>query len=396
MDSAFVMIALGATFLIGLVADGVGRRLRLPRITLLLICGALAGNAGLNLFPPQLLDWYEFLATVSLTMVAFLLGSTLDASHLRAQGRDILVISVATTLTTFGCVAVGLWAGGLAPGLALILAAIASATAPTSIRDVVRQSGRVDGFSRTLLGIVVIDDVWGLILFSLSMVAAAQIAGSGIDGVALSLLWDLGGALLLGLVIGLPGAYLTGRLSENEPLMIEALALVFLTAGIARWLGLSFLLSGLCVGAVIVNRAKHHARAFHEIEHVQWPFVILFFILAGASFKPAAVVEIGIAGIAFVTLRVLARVLGGYAGAAVVRRPRGQRWWYGVSLLPQAGVAVGMGLVAAQEFPTWENVIMPLTVGTTILFELAGPLATAWAMRRAAFEDIRDLPENAD
>ena len=85
-----------------------------------------------------------------------------------------------------------------------------------------------------------------------------------------------GGYWSLAFAIGLPAAFLTGRIEQGEPLQVEALAIGFLTAGLAVWFGVSFLMAGMVVGALIVNVARHHTRVFHEIEHVQWPFMIVF------------------------------------------------------------------------------------------------------------------------
>ncbi len=195
---------------------------------------------------------------------------------------------------------------------------------------------------------------------------------------------ELGGSLLLGCVVGLPAAQLTGRLSDGEPLQIEALSLVFLTSGLALWLELSYLISGMTVGLIIVNTAKHHTRAFHEIEHIQRPFMILFFILAGATLDMDTLWQIGWIGLALVVLRILARVVGGWIGAALSGAPRAERPFYGAALLPQAGVAIGMALVAGETFPEWSETIIALAVGTTVAFEVIGPMATLWSVRRVA------------
>lgn len=121
-------------------------------------------------------------------------------------------------------------------------------------------------------------------------------------------------------MIGFPAAVLTGRLTEGEPLQIEALALVFLTAGLSICLELSYLITGMTVGMIIVNRARHHTRAFHEIEHIQWPFMILFFILAGASLEISTIAEVGMFGLAYMVFRFIYRVAGGWIGAVLVAR----------------------------------------------------------------------------
>jgi Kef-type K+ transport system membrane component KefB len=322
------------------------------------------------------------LTVIALTMVAFLLGSGLHRDTLRQHGRAIMAISLAIVIGTLGIVSAGLTAMGLPVGLALLLASIATATAPAAPRDVITQSGIDNGFTQTLRGIVAIDDIWGLLGFSVVLVSVAQLQGqqhlAGLSHAAR----EIGGAVTLGLVIGGPAALLTGRLRHGEPLQIEALSLVFLSAGLSLWFEVSFLITGMVVGAVIVNLAAHHTKAFHEIEHIQWPFVVLFFILAGGSLDIAVAATLGGIGLAFVVLRTLARIIGGLIGARISGEPARHGSWYGVALLPQAGVAIGMSLIAAQRFPEWGPQIIALTIGTTVVFEVLGPIGTLIAIKR--------------
>jgi Kef-type K+ transport system membrane component KefB len=384
VEPAATLIALGALFLVGLAADAVGRRTRLPRVTMLLACGIAVGAPGLDLLPAGLGAWGEMLAIVALTMVAFLLGGSLTVRRLRAHGRAILSVSLAIVLATVAIVATGLLALGLDPGLALILGAIATATDPAATVDAVEQSGVEDGFTDTLKGVVAVDDAWGLLAFSLAAAVAMAWTGQGGASPLAAAGWEIGGAVLLGLAVGLPGAVLSGRISPGEPLQSEALGIVFLTAGAALALEVSYLIAAMTAGCVIANRARHHRRAFHEIEAVRWPFMILFFVLAGASLQPAALAALGVVGVAYAGLRVAGRLAGGWVGAALGGVPRRERAWFGPALMPQAGVAVGMGLVAAERFPQWGEVVLALTVGATVLFELIGPPATLWSVRRVA------------
>ena len=384
-DLTVAFLVLGCIFLAGLAADQIGRRTKLPRVTLLLACGIAVGGAGFDLLPEGISSWYNFLSTAALTMVAFLLGGSLSAKNMRRHGRAILWISGSVVIATVLLVGLGLWAMGLAPGLALLLGAIATATDPAATQDSIRQCKARGGFVKTLNGIVAIDDAWGMLVFSFCVVAARSFEGGGVSGggVLLDAVSEIGLSIALGLVIGFVASFLTGRLSKGEPLQTEALGVVFLTAGLALWLEVSFLLAGMVAGAVIVNRARHHKRAFHEIEHIQWPFMLLFFVLAGASLDTAQIANIGMIGAAYAVLRVLARIVGGWIGARASEEPVAYRVLYGPAMLPQAGVAVGMALVAAQEFPEYADVILTLSIGTTVLFELIGPFATVRAIRRA-------------
>jgi len=323
-------------------------------------------------------------------MVAFLLGGALSRSQMRRRGRQIVIISLAVVILTLLFVAGGLMALGVAPVIALLLAGIATATDPAATQDVIDQSRADGGFAQTLRGIVAIDDAWGLIVFSLVLIIANMMAGNG------SLLplqhgaWELAGALIVGAATGFPAAFLTGRLRPGEPIQTEALAIVFLCAGLAVWLKVSFLLAGIVAGMIVVNFAKHHTRAFHEIERIEWPFMILFFFLAGASLQIDRWREFSAVGAAFIVLRIFSRIVGGWMGGTLSDAPTVHRRWIGFALLPQAGVAIGMALVAGDHFPELRQTLLTTTIGTTIAFEIFGPIATRIALDKAGESHDRE------
>jgi Kef-type K+ transport system membrane component KefB len=383
MDLAPIFLTLGGLFLAGLAADVIARRTRLPRVTLLLALGVIAGTSGFDLIPEGFDALFSFISVAALTLVAFLLGNALTWEKLRQNGRLILWVSWSIVAATLVVVTVGLTLTGVALPLAMILAAIACATAPAATQDILKEAGAEGRFADAIRGIVAIDDAWGLIVFSVVLVAAAGLTGAGGEGLLVHAVHDILGALAIGLLIGLPGAALTGRISRGEPLQAEALGLVFVTAGLCEWLGVSYLLAGMVAGTAIANFASHHERAFHEIEHVEWPVMLLFFLMAGAVLELDQLWALGGVGIAYVGLRIVARIIGGWVGAGLAGALPVERRWIGPALLPQAGVAVGMALVAADQFPQWGPQIMTLTVGTTVLFELLGPPITRIALTRA-------------
>jgi Kef-type K+ transport system membrane component KefB len=380
MDLYVLLITLGGLLLVGLVTDEIGRRTRLPRVTLLILFGLAVGPAGFDLLPRAFQDWYEFIASVALTMVAFLLGGRLSLPALRKHGKTILMVSFTVVILTAVLVGLGLIAIGTPIILALLLAGIATATAPAATQDVVRQARAKGPFTDTLLGIVAVDDAWGLIVFSLLLVLAGAIAGGGVYEILGHCLWELGGALAVGAAVGLPAVFLTGRLKPGEPIQAEALGLVFLCAGLAIWLGVSFLLAGMVAGAIVVNLAKHHRRPFHEIEHIEWPFMVLFFVLAGASLDLDSFDVIWGISIAYIVLRTFSRVIGGWLGGRLAGASVLHRRWIGLALIPQAGVALGMALVASNHFPNLAETLLAITIGTAIIFEVFGPILTLVAL----------------
>ncbi len=189
-------------------------------------------------------------------------------------------------------------------------------------------------------------------------------------------------ALLLGGLIGLPAAYLTGRIKSGQPMLIEALGLVFICGGAALWLDVSPIIAAMVMGMVITNLAKHHDYPFHEIENIEWPFMVIFFMLAGASLEIGMLAEIGLVGGVYLLARVGGKLLGAWVGALVSHADKEVRHWMGMALMPQAGVAIGMALLTANQFPEYRQTILSIVISTTVLFELVGPIFTRMALKR--------------
>jgi len=294
-----------------------------------------------------------------------------------------VVVSLGKVLGSFAVVAGGLFVLGLPLELALVLAGVSTATAPAATADVLHELRAEGPFTRTLMSIVALDDAWGLIAFSLALAAAGAIVGmDGSDAIAHGLR-EVFGAVLLGFGLGLPAAALTGRIQPGEPTQAEALGIVFLCGGLAMWLEVSFLLAAMALGGTIANLARHHQRPFRAIEGIEWPFMILFFVLAGASFEVGQLARIWPIVLSYVVLRAIGSVAGTYAGARLVRAEAPIQRWMGLALLPQAGVALGMALVAAQRFPVLSHDVISTIVASTALLELIGPVLTRIAVERA-------------
>ena len=134
--------------------------------------------------------------------------------------------------------------------------------------------------------------------------------------------------------------------------------------------------------AMVTRPANHRLQPESNAITIEWPVMLLFFLMAGAVLELHQLWALGGVGLAYVALRILARLIGGWVGAGLAGAVPVERRWIGPALLPQAGVAVGMALVAAEEFPQWGPQIMTLTVGTTVLFELLGPPVTRIALGR--------------
>ena len=386
------LLTLGAVLLLGLVTSTLGRRTALPRVTLLLFFGALIGPEVLDLIPTFFEGQFELVANITLLMVGFLLGGKLTRQSLSHSANKILWISLGAAVLTALLVSVGLMWVGVPEKIAILLGCIASATAPTAIYDVVNESRFEGAFKNLLLAIVALDDVWALLLFGVGLALLAAPNGGGFElSLVLAVLLEIGGALLLGVILGAPAAYLTGRIKPGRPILTEALGLVLCCGGLALWLGVSFLIATMTMGAVIANSAQHHEHPFHAIEGIESPFMVVFFVLAGASLEFSAFVNLGLIGGVYLVCRTMGKILGAHLGARVSGADKLTRDWIGIAMLPQAGVPIGMALVAANYAPQYRELLLSVVISSTVFFEIVGPIFTRIALQKAQSNDRRDV-----
>lgn len=382
-SSSQFLLTLGGILLLGLVTSTLGQRSFLPRVTLLLIFGIIIGKGMLDIVPPVFSDRFEIIADMALLMVGFLLGGKLTVDSLRQSASKVLWISISAALVTTMIVSLGLIWAGVSKEIAILLGCIASATAPAAVLDVIIETDDKTSFRDLLLSIVALDDVWALVLFGIGMAMVTSLNGAGEDMSPLLMATkEIGGAVILGILVGLPAAYLTGRIKPGQPILTEALGLVFVCGGLAIWLDVSFLIASMTMGAVIANVAKHHEYPFHAIEGIEWPFMVVFFVLAGVLLELDAMGEIGLIGVIYILCRAIGKYLGARIGSQFSGADQATKNWMGVALFPQAGVAIGMALVASNHFPEYRQALLSVVISSTVFFEIIGPVFTRLALRR--------------
>lgn len=384
MNHGADLLLIGATLLLALGAHALGQKVHVPRVTLLLLLGTLAGPDLLDLLPDNADQSFSLITQLTLAMVGFLLGERMSARDL-GQGKEALIVSLAVTLLTALIVILAVWWVTDNLPAALLLGGVATATAPAATLDVMREAGANGPLTRLVFQVVAIDDAWGAILFSILLVVAGLLLGNVELSGPSALLHGAGevaGSILLGVLLGFPMAWLTGRLRPGEPMLLESAGFVFVAAGLASWLGLSYLLACMSLGIVVANRARHHIRPFRSIEGISEPFLALFFFMAGYQLDWLSLPSLGALGVVYVLARLVGRLAGGYLGAVLAGSPPTTRHRVGACLMPQAGVALGLALVATERLPEL-GYILPLVIGATVVFELIGPPLTLIQLRKA-------------
>ncbi|TPV96047.1 MAG: sodium:proton exchanger [Myxococcales bacterium FL481] len=380
----WTLVIIGMFLVAGYAAHVIGRRTHIPRVTLLLLLGISAGPSGLGLLGEETAEWFPLVTQSALSLLGFMLGERFFGKKLRQTGRVILSVAIAESLGAALAVFFGLLLAGAPLVLALLLAGVAPASAPAATVDVISEARANGEVTETVLGVVAIDDAFGILLFGLLLAIAQAAAGDGLSWRTLAEgAWEVVGAGALGAAIGVPMAWITGRVRPGELTLLEALGAVLLCGGLASVIGVSYLLACMTLGAVVARRAHHHTRPLHAIEGVSQPLLVVFFVLAGLEFDLEAFLAFGATGIVYFLARVGGKLAGGFVGARIATAPAKVSTHVGWCLLPQAGVALGLGLVASQRFPTIGASVLSVLLGTTFLFEVFGPIATRLSLRHA-------------
>jgi len=384
-QEVLILFALGVMLLIGLACDRIGKTTPIPRVSLLLLSGLTIGPHGLDLIPQLFIDsWFEVITGIALALIGFLIGAKLSPDVIESIGSKVLFITLGVVCFTVVIVSASLYFAGVPIVPAVLLSTVAIATAPAATMDVVEEIAADNTFSRMLLGVVAIDDALGLILFSLATAFGFSFGtGDGVGGSLLFGVWEVFGACVVGALFG--GIMLQIKVpdSDVEAVQAKALGMVFLCAGAAIWMKMSYILAAIVLGFFMGRSSNECKLVAAEVKRIEWPFIIIFFILAGASLDLRALLLVGWIGPLYIISRIVSRVSGGWLGARIGGCGAKTCGWIGMSLMPQAGVAIGMALMADQQFPQYNHIILPVALGGTVFFELTGPFCTRVALRHA-------------
>lgn len=383
------ILGLGFILLAALFSARLINKIRFPAVTAYLVLGILIGPSLLNIVPEGILGFSGQLSNIVLGMIAFSIGQNFSRDNFRKVGKSVLWISVLEVCVTWVLVTLAFVLILKQPFyIALLFGAIAPATAPAATVMVIREYRTKGNFTDTLMGVIAIDDAWGLIVFALSLAIAQAIsaqssATSFLIRVLLSSLLSIGGAFVLGTVMAILLSYLSRFVRTQTELLIFTLGFVFLNIGISVWLGFSVLLANMFMGTILVNINKFSFKFFDSLKTIDSPLYLLFFTMAGASLEVGIISKLGLIGLIYIIFRMLGQVIGAIWGAYISHATACVKKYLGLGLFPQAGVAVGCALIVKNDFPAAGGMIFTTIIATTVIFEIIGPLCTKYALYKA-------------
>lgn len=380
------ILGLGFVLILGLLSAKAAERVKTPAITAYLVLGILIGPYVLNFIPGGVLAASGLISNVALSLIAFSIGQNFSKSTFRQVGRQVMWISILETLGAWLITILALMAFKVEGYIALIFGAIAAASAPAAIIMIVRQYKARGKFVDTLMGVVALDDAWGLIIFSLSLAISKAMyshLATSFTTVALKALLEIGISFLLGGVLGFLLSRI-GRLLKNKTeLLIYTVGIIFITTGLALYLHASVLLSCMFLGAVVVNLNNESFKFFEVLTDIDWPIYLVFFVLAGASLELDLLMQIGLIGVVYLVFRVIGKIAGTYLGAVISKADEDVKKYLSLGLLPQAGVALGMALIAKEQFPEVGGVIFTTVAATTVVYEIIGPFFVKMSLQKS-------------
>jgi len=411
LEEVELIFALSILLLVGYALGVLAKRVRLPEVTGYIAAGILLkqGIFGLGLMSEAKFTRLFSLDLVpinhlALAMIAFAVCGGLRIEQMKRLGKGIICIAFVQAIATFivvaGAVALVSPYASIAGAsrflsalpLAIVLGGIATATAPAATVAVIRELRAKGSFTTMLLATVAIDDAIALLIFAFGLTIAESLLTAGMAGAGPStaMIWlgpllEVVGSLGVGAVVGTVHHFVAARVKGEIEMMTVSLGIITFTSGLSMLVGLSPLLTVMIAGFVLVNLSRKNQRVFTSVERIQGPIFVVFFTLAGTQLHLENLVSCGIIGSAFLVFRFFGKVGGAYVGAVMANVKGAARRHLGLALLPQAGVAIGLMLVAQESphFSIYRGILVDVVLASVALNELFGPPLAAYALRRS-------------
>ncbi len=378
----------------GLLLSRVVKKLNLPDVTGFLIAGLIIGPYCLGVFSGESLEAVSDITAVALGFIAFSIGGEFKKENLKRVGMKAFIITVFQAMAAVILVDAALILAGFDIPLAITLGAIATATAPAATLMVVRQYKARGKMTNTLLSVVAMDDAIGLAVFSISL-AIAQSLTSGavptVNNMLLQPLIEIVLSLLIGFAIGAIASICIRFFKSRANRLCITIASVLLGVALSNMLGLSSLLLCMSIGAAVVNLRSDAETILEGAERWTTPLFMLFFVISGAELDLTVLTSVGLLGLIYIVARSIGKYLGAYLGARIVKSEPSIQRYLGLTLLPQAGVAIGMAQIVMSKLPEYGAQIRAVVLCATLIYELVGPVLTRIALVKSG--EIENMPK---
>lgn len=381
-EGTAVLLALSVILFGGFIMTRLTNTLNLPKVSGYILAGILIGPCGLNMIPREMIGHMGFVSDLALAFIAFGVGKFFKKEVLLRTGSRVIIITLLEALTAGVLVTVFTkLVFRLDWNFALILGAIATATAPASTMMTINQYKAKGEFVDTLLQIVALDDVVCLMAFSIVAAIAGNEGGEAVTAasVLMPVIYNV-----LALVLGFFCGYFLSRLlipsRSRDNRLILAIAMLLGISGICASLDISPLLSCMVFGAAYINLTMDK-KLYRQINNFTPPVMSVFFIVSGMNLDLAALATVGAIGVSYFTIRIIGKYLGTYVGCMITGTERQIRNYMGLALIPQAGVAIGLAFLGERLLPGPKGkLLLTIILSSSVLYEMVGPVSAKIAL----------------
>jgi len=388
-----LLVKIAIVLLTGIIGGKVAKRLQLPNVTGYLAGGLLIGPSFIHVISDIDITSFTIINEVALAAIAFSIGSEFHLRTLAKVGKKIVVLTLYQAFATMAIVfATCFFVLGQSFQFSILICTIAAATAPAATTMVIKQYKAKGPLTQTILPIVAIDDAVCVMAFGIAM-AVSKIM-MGVSDLSLFQMMthpvvEIIGSLGAGALIGVCLSFLIRNTRINDEILIIVLSIVIVSAGVAKMFHLSPILLSMMVGATITNIMPHYKKAFKSLSNFTPPVYLFFFTLAGASLHIDALASLGLLGAGYVIARAVGKIAGSAVGAKVTGYSQTIVKYLGLTLLPQAGVAIGLAMTVRKQLPEIADTLIPVVLGGVFVYEVFGPVLAKIALHRAGEIDIK-------
>lgn len=389
---AVVIISVAIMLLSGFLMTRLTKKLKLPNVTAYIIAGILIGPFFLDCVPHYIVEQTEFLADIALAFIAFSTGEFFKLSKLRNNAGKVIVITLTEALLASVVVFIlTFFVLRLELAFSIVLAALASATAPASTMMTIRQTKAKGDFVDTLLQVVAYDDIVALLAYSIAIsIAVSSVSGApiSVSNIVMPIAKNIG-VLLLGGIVGFFMKLLIQERRSTDNRLIILIALLFAFCGICAASGVSPLLGCMSMGTVYINLTDDD-KLFKQLNYFSPPILLLFFVRSGIAFDLSALfqpsgmiggVPLLVIGILYFVFRIFGKYMGAFLGCLWTKKPKDTRNYFGLALIPQAGVAIGLAALGARTLGgEMGSALETVILASSVLYELIGPACAKMAL----------------
>lgn len=378
-----VLIGLAIMLFVGFLVTRITKLLKLPNVTAYILAGIILGPWALGAVSIDVISHMDFISDIALSFIAFGVGRYFSISTLKATGKKVFLITILESVLAGVLVTLVIYFSFPSKGLtfALLLGAIATATAPASTMMTIRQYKASGNFVNILLEVVSLDDAVCLMCYTLAItiINTTQGGTSNVLDIVMPIVWNVV-FILLGLVFGWIHSKLMSPSRSTDNRLILTLAMLLILDGCCAVVGISPLMSCMVFGATYVN-IKKDQELYTQMDGFAPPIMCIFFVLSGMKMDFGSFAIVGVIGVIYFFVRIIGKYAGAYIGCALSHEDKKVTNYLGLALIPQAGVAIGLAVLGQRMLPSEiGQEFYAIIICSSVLYEMIGPAMAKLAL----------------